>query len=496
IWPEHSHPEEHIAAPGASCRARETQSSRSPREGTRTGRQSPWICPCAALLIRLLSSVSPRSRRPVNRSFAKSVRASLRAVTRARAIFSIRSGGPCLADERDPDGCSAAPHGSNTEPAVIGNLDLELVGRGRGQGKDDLGASLRHIAHGAVERAHLADEHAGADQGPPAHGPSLLTHDDTSLLGIREGSNAYPSKTPPALEPRLRPQPQRERACWGCFKFEWSGSLKLFRSAGAVNRSPTTPYHPVQRRMHGVERMSTRAERWVVYLRVSTDRQGRSGLGLEAQRAAVESYLAGNGRVVTEVLEVESGRRNDRPELERALALCRAHRATLLVAKLDRLARNVAFVSRLIESGVEFVAADFPQANRLTIHILAAVAEHEARMISDRTKATLAAAKARGVTLGGFRGRAGTVDDCAEARSALMRQADDRARALTPILARIDPDGTMPLRAVARVLRTEEIPTPSGRGAWTAIAVRRLWNRLVQLNALPSRPQPEAKNAA
>ncbi len=124
---------------------------------------------------------------------------------------------------------------------------------------------------------------------------------------------------------------------------------------------------------------------------------------MEAQRAAVENYLAGRGRVVAEVLEVESGRRNDRPELERALALCRAHRATLLVAKLDRLARNVAFVSRLMESGVEFVAADFPQANRLTIHILAAVAEHEARMISDRTKAALTAAKARGVVLGGFR---------------------------------------------------------------------------------------------
>jgi DNA invertase Pin-like site-specific DNA recombinase len=242
--------------------------------------------------------------------------------------------------------------------------------------------------------------------------------------------------------------------------------------------------------------MSTRAERWVVYLRVSTDRQGRSGLGLEAQRAAVASYLASHGRVVTEVLEIESGRRNDRPELERALALCRAHRATLLVAKLDRLARNVAFVSRLMESGVEFVAADFPQANRLTIHILAAVAEHEARMISDRTKAALTAAKARGVTLGGFRGRAGTAVDCAQARSALMRQAEERARALAPILARIDPGGTRPLRAVAWVLRNEEIPTPSGRGAWTAIAVRRLRNRLVQLNALPSRPQPEAKDAA
>jgi DNA invertase Pin-like site-specific DNA recombinase len=150
----------------------------------------------------------------------------------------------------------------------------------------------------------------------------------------------------------------------------------------------------------------------------------------------------------------------------------------LLVAKLDRLARNFAFVSRLMESGVEFVAADFPQANRLTIHILAAVAEHEARMISDRTKAALAAAKARGVVLGGLHGRAGTEADCAQARSVLTRQADDRAQALAPILARIDPSGTMPLRAVAQALRNEEIPTPSGRGQWTAVAVGRLRGRL------------------
>jgi DNA invertase Pin-like site-specific DNA recombinase len=133
----------------------------------------------------------------------------------------------------------------------------------------------------------------------------------------------------------------------------------------------------------------------------------------------------------------------------------------------------------LMESGVEFVAADFPQANRLTIHILAAVAEHEARMISDRTKAALAAAKARGVTLGGFRGRAGSAIDCSLARAALSRQADDRARALVPIIARIDPGGTMPLRAMAAALQAEEVPTPSGHGQWTAVAVARLRRRLM-----------------
>src|SRR3954462_14887614 len=141
--------------------------------------------------------------------------------------------------------------------------------------------------------------------------------------------------------------------------------------------------------------------RFVAYYRVSTDKQGKSGLGLEAQREAVQSYLnGGSWTLAAAVTEVESGKRNDRPELDRALGLCRLYGATLVVAKLDRLARNVAFISKLMESGVDFVALDLPQANRLTVHILAAVAEHEAAMISQRTKAALAAAKARGIKLG------------------------------------------------------------------------------------------------
>ena len=118
--------------------------------------------------------------------------------------------------------------------------------------------------------------------------------------------------------------------------------------------------------------------KFVSYLRVSTARQGISGLGLEAQREAVASYLnGGRWSLVQEVVEVESGKRNDRPAIAEALRLCRLHRATLIIAKLDRLARNVHFISSLMEFGVEFIAADFPQANRLTVHILAAVAEHE-----------------------------------------------------------------------------------------------------------------------
>jgi DNA invertase Pin-like site-specific DNA recombinase len=130
---------------------------------------------------------------------------------------------------------------------------------------------------------------------------------------------------------------------------------------------------------------------FVAYYRVSTERQGRSGLGLEAQQKAVRDHLnGGNWGIVAEFTEVESGKRSDRPQLAAALAACRLRGAKLIIAKLDRLARNVHFVSGLMESGVDFVAADFPQANRLTVHILAAVAEHEAKMISERTKVALA----------------------------------------------------------------------------------------------------------
>src|SRR5882724_3904148 len=136
------------------------------------------------------------------------------------------------------------------------------------------------------------------------------------------------------------------------------------------------------------------------YLRVSTKGQEESGLGLEAQKAAIGAYAKASG-ILTCYTEVESGKLANRPELARALAHCRRSKATLVVAKLDRLARNVAFLSALMDSTVPFVAVDNPHANRLTLHILAAVAEAEAKAISDRTKAALAAYKARGGKLGG-----------------------------------------------------------------------------------------------
>lgn len=140
------------------------------------------------------------------------------------------------------------------------------------------------------------------------------------------------------------------------------------------------------------------------YVRVSTQKQGDSGLGLEGQEHALHGYAqTTGGPLLRTYKEVETGKRNDRPELAKALAHAKRSGATLVIAKLDRLARNVHFVSGLMESGVDFVACDNPHANKLTIHILAAIAEHEAEAISQRTKAALAAYKARGGTLGAAR---------------------------------------------------------------------------------------------
>jgi DNA invertase Pin-like site-specific DNA recombinase len=130
--------------------------------------------------------------------------------------------------------------------------------------------------------------------------------------------------------------------------------------------------------------------KFVAYFRVSTDKQGKSGLGLDAQRQAVLQFLdGGSWSLIGELTEIESGKRNERPELEKALAACKRHKAKLVIAKLDRLSRNLAFIATLMDSGVEFVAVDNPHANKLTVHILAAVAQHEREMIAQRTKDAL-----------------------------------------------------------------------------------------------------------
>ena len=216
--------------------------------------------------------------------------------------------------------------------------------------------------------------------------------------------------------------------------------------------------------------------KFVVYLRVSTQRQGQSGLGLEAQREAVRVFLnGGTHETIAEFVEVETGKGADalvkRPQLRAALNACKESKATLLIAKLDRLARNVHFVSGLMESSVDFVAVDFPQANRLTVHILAAVAEHEREMIYQRTKAALAAAKARGIVLG----KAGpsNLRPNLEARHKAAQEFAESVRSLF--------DGfkarKVPQRQIADDLNAANVPAHAG-GRWTQTQVSRIALRL------------------
>ena len=227
--------------------------------------------------------------------------------------------------------------------------------------------------------------------------------------------------------------------------------------------------------------MAPNVQRFIAYYRVSTKRQGLSGLGLDAQRESVAAYLAGvKGKLVAEFTEVEHGTRkgNHRPQLAAALAQCRVHGATLIIAKLDRLARNVAFVSHLMESGCDFTACDFPQANRLTIHILAGVAEHEAEMISTRTKLALAAAKRKGVVLGGDRGNAAQIARKGNRASAKVRTeaAQSRAADLLPVVETIKAEGAQSLRQIAAGLNQRGILTARG-GEWSAAQVLRVMDR-------------------
>jgi DNA invertase Pin-like site-specific DNA recombinase len=216
--------------------------------------------------------------------------------------------------------------------------------------------------------------------------------------------------------------------------------------------------------------------KFVAYFRVSTQKQGQSGLGLEAQKAAVLSYLdGGRWKMIAEFTEVETGKGADalarRPQLRAALALCKKDKATLVIAKLDRLARNVHFISGLMESQVEFVAADMPEANRLTVHIMAAMAEYERKMISERTKAALAAAKARGVKLG-VAGPRNLRPNIAKRQA----EADTHAEKLRKVLKDMVGRG-LSQRAIADELNTLGIKTPRG-GEWHLQTVQRVMARL------------------
>jgi DNA invertase Pin-like site-specific DNA recombinase len=223
--------------------------------------------------------------------------------------------------------------------------------------------------------------------------------------------------------------------------------------------------------------------KFIAYYRVSTGRQGKSGLGLEAQREAVKTYLnGGDWQIVDEYTEVESGRNADRPALEKALAAARLHRASLVVSKVDRLTRSVAFLSRLLEAGVDVRFADLPEiegaTGRFLLQQMVAVAELEAGMISARTKAALAAAKRRGVKLGGNRGTKPTAKMQKASKVALQARADARAADVAPVIAELKAAGATSLQAIADGLNAKKIPTARGQGEWSATQVMRVLERL------------------
>lgn len=216
--------------------------------------------------------------------------------------------------------------------------------------------------------------------------------------------------------------------------------------------------------------------RYVTYLRVSTQAQGASGLGLEAQRQACRQ-VAGDA-VIAEFVEIESGAKVDRPQLAAALKRCRATKATLVVARLDRLARNVRFISEILDSGVELVCADLPSVNRLTLHVLAAVAEEERRLISSRTKAALSAARERGTQLGGLRNvNLVSQAKAASAAGARVRSAASQrhAEALREGVAEVRQElGDAPLRTLADALDARGFRSPRGAKLTSATLSRAL----------------------
>ena len=217
--------------------------------------------------------------------------------------------------------------------------------------------------------------------------------------------------------------------------------------------------------------------RLVAYYRVSTPMQELRGLGLAGQRSAVERFAAKwRGTLVAEYTETESGRNCERNNLNRALGACRVYRATLLIAQIDRLARNLAFIAMLIESGTEFVAVDFPLANSFNKHILAAIAEHELKSMSDRRKAVCAVLKARGVDVARhLRGKSAPSPQALDkARAALLARDAARAVALAPLLRELRNRG-LSVNAIIGKLRQMEIAAPKGGQTWSAGAIQRMF---------------------
>jgi DNA invertase Pin-like site-specific DNA recombinase len=216
--------------------------------------------------------------------------------------------------------------------------------------------------------------------------------------------------------------------------------------------------------------METTAAKYAHYLRVSTDKQGIEGYGIDAQRAAIMKYIP-----AVEFIEVESGKRKDRPELLKALEYCKKNKAVLVVAKLDRLSRNVLFVSTLQESKVEFICADMPEASILTIQFMAVIAQHEAAAVSVRTKAALKAARVRGVVLG----KSMSTDKAIKGHTTQTDIADRNALKVLTTISGLNASG-MSLRAIAQELNTMGVVTPR-KAQWTAQAVKNAINRSKQV---------------
>jgi DNA invertase Pin-like site-specific DNA recombinase len=220
---------------------------------------------------------------------------------------------------------------------------------------------------------------------------------------------------------------------------------------------------------------------FVAYYRVSTVKQGASGLGLAAQRSAILAYLNGGGKIVAEFTEIESGRKSQRPALEQALSAARVRRTPIVVAKVDRLTRSVAFLSQLLEAGVDVRFADLPSlegpTGRFMLQQMAAVAELEAGLISSRTKSALAAAKARGIQLGGHRGSYPSQAAHRASIEVRTRRAELRAKDLLPILEKLKEAGTISKEAIAKALTTKGIPTARGGSRWTGTQVDRVLRR-------------------
>lgn len=219
---------------------------------------------------------------------------------------------------------------------------------------------------------------------------------------------------------------------------------------------------------------------YVAYYRVSTKKQGQSGLGLQAQRDIVKRFLT--SQVLAEFVEIETGKSADRPQLASAIDVCKKTNAILIVAKLDRLARNVQFTSTLMNSGVEFLACDIPGANRMTIHVMAALAEEEARLISERTKAALAVAKQQGTRLGRRPGSPPTnaftvlIDDVQAREQRKLRKATASYKDVLPIVTLLRERGET-YASIASILNEKGYTTPRG-GQFHASGVHDLVRRV------------------